>query len=102
MRVDGDRVQQLLEHTTARDAFGVAGESHRNLGLDGLVGAHAHEVDVQHGALHRVALNLAGERELFRAVDLERDQRVGTRSLDRMCDSSRAGTDTATLSVSSP
>ena len=56
---------------------GCTEEVQAHLGLNRLVGAHAHEVDVDQRALHRVALDLAGERELVPAVDLERDQRVG-------------------------
>ena len=49
-----------------------------DLGLNRLVGADAHEVDVREGALHRVALDLAGQGELAAPVDLELDERVGT------------------------
>ena len=77
-RLDREREHDLLEQAALRHTLGFALEVQRHLGDDRLVGADAHEVDVQQRALHRVALDLAGERELRRvAVDLERDQRVG-------------------------
>ena len=51
-------------------------EVHRHFGGDRLVGAHAHEVDVQHRALHRVPLDLPSQRELIGALDLQRDDGV--------------------------
>ena len=69
-------MHELFEDAAADRAFGLADEVHGDLGLDRLVGAHAHEVDVDHVALHRVALQLTGDRELFGAVDVQGDQRV--------------------------
>ena len=63
-RLDRDREQLLLEQTAVLHTFGFALEVQRHFRGDLLVGADAHEVDVQQRALHRVALDLAGEREL--------------------------------------
>ena len=83
--LDRERVHELLEHAALRDTFGLAEQVQAHLGLNRLVGAHPHEVDVDERALHGVALHLAGERELVLAVDLERDQRVGTGLARRGC-----------------
>ena len=74
--LDREREERLLEQTAVADALGLADELDRHLGLDRLVGAHADEVDVQHGAAHGVAVHLAGQRELVALVDLQGDQRV--------------------------
>ncbi len=67
--LDGEGVHELLENAAAHRAFGLAHEVDGNLGLDRLVGADAHEVDVDHVALDRVALELTGDGELLGAVD---------------------------------
>ena len=64
--LDGERVHELLEDAAADRALGLAVEVHGDLGLDRLVGAHAHEVDVDHVALHRVALQLRGRSRALR------------------------------------
>jgi hypothetical protein len=77
--LDREGVHHLLEHAALRQTFGFALEVETHLGLNRLVGPDPDEVDVHERALHRVALDLPGERELFGAVDLERDQRVRAR-----------------------
>ena len=74
--LDGERVHELLEDAAAHRALGVAGEVHGDLGLDRLVGADAHEVDVDHVPFTGWRWSCAGDRELLGAVDAERDQRV--------------------------
>ena len=74
----------------------------RHLGLDRLVGADAHEVDVEQRALHRVALDLPGERELVAAVDLQRDQRVRTAAAGEDVRELARGTVTDTSSAPRP
>ncbi|GIU89062.1 MAG: hypothetical protein KatS3mg010_0161 [Acidimicrobiia bacterium] len=76
-RLDRDREEQLLEEAAALDTLGVTLEVERHVGRDRLVGPHPHEVDVHQRALQRVALHLAGHRELLGAVDAERDHGVG-------------------------
>ena len=44
--LDRERVHELLEHAALRHAFGLAEQVEAHLGLDRLVGAHPHEVDV--------------------------------------------------------
>ena len=69
-------MQHLLEHSTARRAFGFSDEVDLHISLDRLVGAHSNEVDVHVRAFDRMTLDLPREGELVAAVDLERDQRV--------------------------
>ena len=74
--------RQLEQHVfddavVARDLFGLAVEHDRHVDLDGDVAADPQEVDVQHAAADRVALQVLDDRQLARvAVDLEVDQRV--------------------------
>ena len=69
-------MHELLEHSAPYRTLGLADEVDRDLGLDRLVRADAHEVDVDDVALDGVALELTGDRELLGAVDVQRDQRV--------------------------
>jgi hypothetical protein len=57
---------------------GVADEVQRHLGQNGLIGVHDLKVDMPHGALHRVALDLTRHDGVLLAVGVERDQRVQT------------------------
>ena len=75
---DGEVEDQLLEQSAVAHAGGLTDEVHGDLGADGDVAADADEVDVHQLAPRGVALDLAGEGEDVVAVDLERDQRVGT------------------------
>jgi len=65
--------------TVTRDLFGLADDDDRNFDLDGDVAADAQEVDVEHAALDRMALQLLDDRQLRGVVvDVQVDQGVHT------------------------
>ena len=103
-RLDRDREQHLLEQAAVLHAFGFALEVQRHFGRDRLVGTDAHEVDVHERALHRVALDLPGERELRRrSLDLQRDHRVrAAATAEDVLQLARAGRVTDIVSVPRP
>ena len=62
---------------------GVADEVDRDVDGDLLAAADGDEVDVLEDPADRVDLDLLGQRELRRAVDVELEQRVGAAVLER-------------------
>ena len=77
-RLDGEVEDELLEQAAVAHTGGLTDEVHGDLGADRDVAADADEVDVHQLTPRGVALDLPGEGEDVVAVDLERDQRVGT------------------------
>ena len=62
-----------------RVGLGLADDVDRDLDGDLLALAHRDEVDVLEEALDRVGLDLLGQRQLDRALDVEVEQGVGRR-----------------------
>ena len=73
-------LQRLVDDAPAvLDLVGLTHEDDRHVdGHDG-VGVDPQEVDVQHVAAHRVALQVLHDGEVALAVDVEGDQGVGAR-----------------------
>ena len=67
---------EVDEPVVAVHVGGFTLEMKRHLDFDRLVPVDPKEVDVGHHALDRIALQIAHDRELVGAVDLERDERV--------------------------
>ena len=101
--LDGERVHELLEHAALRPHLRPRrARCTADLGLDRLVGAHAHEVDVDQRALHRVALDLAGDASSSVPSICSVISVLAPVRAERMLPSSRGDTVTETLSSPRP
>ena len=70
-RADAEAGEELLEDAAfPLDLGGDTHHDHGHLGLDDLVAAYDLEIDVGHGTPHRVALELAGQDQVGRTLNL--------------------------------
>ena len=75
--VHGEVEELLLDQAVGPlDLEGLAHQTNRHLDADDLVPPDDHEVDVGHGALQRVTLQLPGHGQVAGAVDLQADEGV--------------------------